>query len=185
MAATNLGKWDRWYSFLGDTPQPYGDTATYKMGAEWLAECALVEDWGCGKGWLRQLVPADRYRGIDGSQTPFADDIADLAAYRSQVPGVFLRHVLEHDYRWQSILDNALASAQKRLFLAVFTPLADRTHPVAFAADPGVPDISFCLDDLTSRIAAAGFVWSAETLVTQTQYGVETVLRCERVSASR
>lgn len=175
----NLGKWDRWYADL-DEPQPYGDTVTYQIGADWLAGCSLVEDWGCGKGWMRRLIPDDRYRGVDGSRTPFADVIADLAVYRSDVAGVFIRHVLEHNYGWKKVLDGALMSARERLCLVLFTPLADQTGEIAFAADPGVPDIAFRLDDLTTRIEIAGFCWTVETLPTATQYGVETVLRCER-----
>lgn len=176
---TNLGKWDRWYTDV-DEPETYGDATTYRLGTDWLADCELVEDWGAGKGGLRLFIPAERYRGVDGSQTPFADVIADLTAYRSDVPGVFLRHVLEHNDDWAPILDNALASARQRLFLALFTPLAEQTHQIGYADDPGVPDISFRLGDLTARIEAAGFAWTAETLPTDTQYGTETVLRCHR-----
>ena len=176
----NVGLWDRWYASGLDEPQPYGDTVTYELGAAWLADCAMVEDWGCGKGWLRTLVPPERYRGVDGSQTPFADVVADLVDYRSRVPGIFIRHVLEHNRDWAAILDNALASAQQRLFVALFTPLVEHTGPIAYADDPGVPDIAFRLADLTDRIEAAGFEWTAQTLVTKTQYKQETVLRCQR-----
>lgn len=177
---SNVGKWNAWYGTGLDEPQPYGDTLTYELGAQWLAGCALIEDWGAGKGWMRTLVEPERYRGIDGSVTPFADTRADLAFYRSKVPGVFIRHVLEHDVRWAAILANALHSATERLFLAVFTPLAAKTGPIAHNLHIGVPDIAFRLDDLTDPIGAAGFAWTAETLTTATQYGTETVLRCKR-----
>jgi hypothetical protein len=177
---SNLGKWDRWHALIGDEPAPFGLSVTYELGAQWLAGCDRIEDWGCGRGWLSRLIPPDRYCGIDGSRTPFADVIADLAVYRSTVPGVFIRHVLEHNRQWAEILDNALASATERLFVAIFTPLAERTLQIAFASDLGVPDISFRLADLTDRIDAAGFGWTAETLETPTQYGVETVPRCKR-----
>lgn len=184
MTATNVGKWDQWYSTLVGTPRPYAETATYKMGADWLAPCSLIEDWGCGGGWMRQFVSPDRYRGVDGSQTPFADVIADLTTYRSHVPGVFMRHVLEHNYEWARVLDGALASAQDRVCVVLFTPLADTTHTIAFADDPGVPDISFRLSDLTDRIKAAGFSVGALALPTATQYGTETLLYLERCSVA-
>lgn len=181
MTATNLGRWNRWYGLLGTDPEPYGLSVTYQMGADWLADCAVVEDWGCGKGWMRQYVqPPERYRGVDGSNTPFADEIVDLAVYRSRMPGVFMRHVLEHERRWWLVLANALASAEQRLALVLFTPLGEETREIAFAPDPGVPDISFRLTDLTDPIGAAGFTWSAETLSSPTQYGTETILRCAR-----
>lgn len=181
-AGTNLGRWDRWYGLLDpDVPEPFGQSDTYALGAAWLADCGLVEDWGCGKGWMRHLIPSHRYRGLDGSATPFADEIVDLATYTSTVPGIFLRHVLEHDERWAAIWANALASAQYRLFAVLFTPLADHeTHRIAFAADPGVPDISFHLPDLVRPALAAGFDLGVETMPSPTQYGVETILRCSR-----
>lgn len=174
-----LGRWDRWYGGV-DQPQTYGDDTTYRLGAEWLVDCELIEDWGCGKGGLRLFIPAERYRGVDGSCTPFADVTADLTTYRSDVPGVFMRHVLEHNRQWRNVLDNALTSARQRFFVALFTPLADHTHQIGYTPDLDVPDLSFRLADLTEPIGAAGFMWSAETIRTGTQYGTETVLRCSR-----
>src|SRR5688572_23437458 len=110
---SNVGKLDRMYRAVDD-PEPYGLTPTYAMGVE----------------WLRTLVTPERYRGIDGSQSPFADEIVDLAEYRSEAPGIFMRHDLEHDFRWPAILENALASDAERMFLALFTPFADETHNV-------------------------------------------------------
>lgn len=180
---SNAGRWDRWYTGLDPAaPEPYGDTDTYRIGADWLADCALVEDWGCGKGWLTRFVPRDRYRGVDGSSTPFADVVADLANYRSSVPGVFMRHVLEHDYRWETILANAVASFTERMVLVLFTPLADETHEITFAEDPGVPDLSFRLDDITAHFD--GLTVSHQTLPTATQYGTETIFLLERGGGS-
>lgn len=178
--ASVTGLWDRWYAIGLDEPQPFGDTITYAAGVEWLAGCALVEDWGCGKGWLRTLIPPERYRGVDGSRTPFADVVADLAEYRSRVPGVFMRHVLEHNQRWRGILRNAAASATERLFIVLFTPLVEKTRRIAYWEDPGVPDIAFRLEDITSRLARAGWDWTVETVETATQYDTETMLRCRR-----
>src|ERR1700722_11100627 len=105
--ADKVGRWDQWYAGL-DAASPYGDVRSYEVGAAFLADCELVEDWGCGKGGMRQYVAPDSYRGIDGSRTPFADVIADLREYRSDVDGVFVRHVLEHNYDWRTILSNVL-----------------------------------------------------------------------------
>lgn len=177
MTDTNLGKWDRWYAGLTN-PQPYGDSTTYQLGAEWLEGLDLIEDWGCGKGWFRTFIPDGvSYRGIDGSATPFAAEIVDLAEYRSTVPGIFMRHVLEHDYRWRAILANALASFTERMVLVLFTPLAVETHQIAWNEDPGVPDLSFRLADIETYLQMLGCTWTVEHLETATQYGVETVLR--------
>lgn len=175
---TNLGRWDRWYGLLGDEEEPYGLTPTYEMGADFLADCAMVEDWGCGKGWMRKLIEPGRYRGLDGSRTPFADEVVDLAAYRSTVEGIFIRHVLEHDYRWREILGNAVASFTRKLVLVVFTPMGVETKEIAFAPDPGVPDISFAEADLVAFFA--GLRWRGERMESATQYGTETIFFVER-----
>lgn len=179
---TNLGRWEDWYRIV-DEPEPFGETTTYEMGAEFLRPCALVEDWGCGKGYMRTLIEPERYRGIDGSRSKFADEVVDLADYRSDVPGIFMRHVMEHDYRWESILANAVASFRERMFLAVHTALADETHEINFTEETepgrmGVPDLSLSLADITRHFA--GLKWRHETLETITFYRTETVFFVER-----
>lgn len=178
-ALSNAGKWDRWYSLV-EEPAPYADTETYRIGAEWLEDCALVEDWGCGKAWLRQFIGAERYRGIDGSCSPFADEVVDLVDYRSSVPGVVLRHVLEHDYRWHLILDNALASAQERICVVLYTPLVSYTRQIDFEDEPGVPVLAFRLGDLTQRFAEAGFKWHVSHHDGKVNYKQETMIRGAR-----
>ncbi len=162
-----------------ESRQTYGSGETYELGAAWLESCALVEDWGCGKGWLGTLIPPERYRAIDAA-SPFANVQADLADYRSKVEGVFMRHVLEHNFRWPQILGNALDSFTKRMVLVVFTPLVDETKEIKWHEPPGVPDIAFRLDDLTRPMDARGIRWTHQTLKTHTDYGVETVIYAER-----
>ena len=177
--ATNVGLWDRWYGLVDpDTPEPFGDSPSYQIAADFLAGLQ-VADWGCGKGWLRRLIPADLYHGVDGSRSPFADEIADLAAYTTQSEGIVLRHVLEHDNRWVNILRNAARAAQHRLVVVLFTPPRARTMAIAWNPDPGVPDIAFALGDITAELA--GFTVKIDTFESpRTQYGVETVILAER-----
>ena len=168
----NIGKWDHWYSDL-HAAEPYGDLQTYDIGASFLRPCATIEDWGCGKGWLRQYVDTDRYCGIDGSQTPFADKIVDLRNYRSHVDGIFLRHVLEHDVEWRSILTNALLSAQRRLALILFTPLAYQQTELAYCDEVGVPDLSLPRAEVIDLLGPHR--WEERRLETDSHYGEETV----------
>jgi hypothetical protein len=179
-ATSNLGRWDPWYSRLtpGVAPAPYGASGSYQRGADWLADCARVEDWGCGTGWLRTLVPAQRYWGVDGTASPFADAVVDLAVYRSQVEGVFMRHVLEHNHDWQQVLDNAVASFTQRMVLILFTPMVERTRAWQELAGVGgvdVPVISFAHQELTDRFGP-GVTWSFEDLASP-----ETWFRTERI----
>lgn len=183
-AESNVGKWDVMHSGLGDIPRPFGATDSYPIGARWLAPCELIEDWGCGAGWFSFLTEANRYRGVDGSKTPFAEEIVDLTTYRSEVPGIFMRHILEHNFDWAKILDNALASFTERMALILFTPLSETdTHDVEWEDPPGVPNLSFRLEDLTDRMDDAGVTWEATTVeggVRRTKYGAETVLLLEK-----
>jgi hypothetical protein len=179
---SNLGRWAPWYQGLDDRPAPYCDTDTYRQAADWLADCATVEDWGCGKGWFRQFTPG-AYLGVDGTASPFADVVADLVTYQSdpRPEGILLRHVIEHEPRWAELLDNALASFTRRLCLIVFTPLAAETHQIAWLDELGVPDISFAVADLTARFDAAGVIAHPELDIPSTAaYGVEHVIRIAR-----
>jgi hypothetical protein len=147
---TAFGAWSHVYAGMEEA-SPYGGFGSYELGAEWLSSCSLVTDWGCGKGWLRTLVEDERYRGIDGSASPFADEEVDLAEYRSSSSGVFMLQVLEHDWRWAQILDNALASFTERMALILFSPLGDETREVGRESMAAVPVIGFRLQDITER----------------------------------
>jgi hypothetical protein len=174
-----MGRWDGWYRGVVEA-EPYGGDLTYQLGAEWLDGMA-VEDWGCGKGWMRRFVPAGLYRGIDGSWSPHADEVVDLESYRSDVDGIFMRHVLEHCFGWPLVLENALRSFRRRMALVLFTPFGEVTREIGFCEEVGVPDISFRREDLTGQLDGAGVDWSLrEALPSDTYYGVEHVFFIER-----
>ncbi len=176
---SNARRWDPLYRGVR-SPHPYGDTRTYEKAARFLAGLSTVEDWGCGCAWLkRYLDPSVGYQGIDGSQSPFADRVTDLAGYRSRADGIVLRHVLEHNPDWEAVLTNAVASFRKRLVIVLFTPFAGTTRPIAENASLGVPDLSFARADLVRHFAELR--WSLEeNLATQTQYGVEHLFYVEK-----
>jgi Glycosyl transferase family 2 len=175
---SNRAKWDAWYRPV-DSRQAYVDTITYRLGADFLSSCEVVEDWGCGLGWMRNFIPAERYVGLDGSASRFADRIVDLETYTSNVDGIFMRHVLEHNYAWEQLLLNALSSFRRRFVLVTFTPHGETTHVLDYQEDPGVPNISFAKTDITKHFD--GLVWRDETYATDTQYGTETIFYVERV----
>lgn len=178
---TNLDKWAPWYADV-DEPRAYSGTndeekVTYHLAADWLRGLA-VEDWGCGLGWFK-LLHQGPYIGIDGTPSKWCDLVADLVTYRSTTPGLMLRHVLEHEPRWEVVLDNAVTSFTERMCLVLFTPPTEHTQVIASdVGGLGVPDISFALADITGRLA--GCKWSVESLATNTAYGIETVLRIEK-----
>lgn len=89
----------------------YGSIESYRLAAVFLEDCKEVEDWGCGFGTLGRFCLSPKYTGLDGSESPAAKAVIDLRTYTSDVDGILLRHVLEHNPTgWRQILVNALGS---------------------------------------------------------------------------
>lgn len=177
---SNRDRWANWYAGLTE-PAPYGDSASYRILAEHVADCATVEDWGCGKGWMRNFIPDDRYRGVDGTHTMFADEVADLCRYRSDVDGIVMRHVIEHEWEWNLVLANAMASFRRRFALALFTPLQDETRQIDHTMIVEVPDIGFAEADIVAHFNGLPY----ERIVldpSPTKYGIEHIYLVEKPS---
>jgi hypothetical protein len=176
---SNVGKWDVAYADATVDPQPYGASRSYELGAAALADCITVEDWGCGLGWFKQFHIG--CIGVDGSDSPHADVVDDLATRRSSVEGIFMRHVLEHNYQWQTVLDNALASFTRRMVLVIFTPWTKQVphHELRFEADYGVPTLALNRRTLVDRFG--NLEWSQQTIASpETFYGWEAVFTIGR-----
>lgn len=175
---SGFGKWTTWYE-ASDKSWAFGDTASYQMGANFLSDCISVEDWGCGRGWFRRFRP-DNCIGLDGSHSPFADKIVDLTEYTSSVDGIFMRHVLEHNYNWKKILRNAIASFKDKMVLVIFTPWsAGETTQIRMIERVGVPDLA--LSKPTVLMMLEGLHWEfVELKSPDTIYGHEYVFLIER-----
>lgn len=172
MTNSNSGKWDNWFR-ASDAAEAFGDTESYQVGADYLADCEKVEDWGCGKGWFSKFRPDSV--GIDGSQSPFASRVVNLEAYTSSVDGIFMRHVLEHNYEWKRILRNALQSFNKKMVLIIFTPWSDgETKEIRFVERVGVPDLALGKDELVGMLD--GLEWELIELTSP-----KTIYRQEHV----
>ena len=173
-----LGKWN-----YGLTPTfPYGDETSYRKAMDFLDGPYIIEDWGCGTAWARRFVKKGRYIGLDGSWSMHCDQVTDLRTYRSEADGILIRHILEHNYDWRKILENALASFQKKFCLILFTPFGDVTQSIGSTKE-NVPDISFRKEDLLEFLDAVDeaskrsdrrrFYFTEESIQSATQYGVE------------
>jgi hypothetical protein len=122
---------------------------------------------------MRQYVHGG-YRGVDGSLSRFSDETVDLCCYRSNVDGVFMRHVLEHNYNWRAILRNALDSAQRRCAIVLFTPLADEQTQIGWNENICVPDLSLPWPELAAVFSDYQFThWTGES---KTQCCEETIV---------
>ena len=181
-------KWNDWYKNLTLNDMGsfvYGDTETYKMGYLFLKDCDKVEDWGCGAGGFKRFFvngDLNKYTGIDGSKTPFADVITDLTKYMSNVDGIFMRHVLEHNYDWKLILGNACKSFNKKMCLILFTHFSDETKEIAHNLKHGVdvPDLSFNKNELTGIFEDHGVKYILMSIQSNTGYGIEHVFYLEK-----
>jgi hypothetical protein len=63
-----------------------------------------------------------------------------------------MRHVLEHNFEWEKVLKNALASAEK-IAVIVCTDFSDTTH-LLYIDQWGIPIFSFRKEDLTKHFPA-------------------------------
>jgi hypothetical protein len=87
-----------------------------------------------------------------------------------------MRHILEHNYEWEKVLDAALQSFQKKFCLILFTPFAVETKEIAHNGRYGidVPDFSFKREDIERHFK--GVNWKLiQNIQTQSQYRVEHV----------
>lgn len=176
-------KWNKWYENLTKDDIgsfKYGDTITYKLGYEFLKTCNTIEDWGCGVGGFKRLFvngDLNKYTGIDGSNTPLSDIKADLLDYQSSVDGIFMRHILEHNYKWEKILENACNSFKSKMCLILFTPFTNETKEIAHNLQHGVdvPDISFNKNDLLLIFEKYNINCEVISLETNTGYHIEHI----------
>jgi hypothetical protein len=170
------------WNYGATPPFPYGDETTYKKAVEFIDGPWDVEDWGCGTAWAKKFVNRGRYIGIDGSWSLHCNIVADLRTYRSSAGGIMIRHILEHNYDWKKILENALASFQKKFCLILFTPFSPITQTLQMSKVGGgnatVPDLSFRKEDLLEFFNP--FSFTEETLQTATQYGIEHIFYIQR-----
>jgi hypothetical protein len=143
---SNVGRWDFFYADKPEHPFGYDDSPAFKMGADFLADCETVADWGCGGGNFSRFVEPERYVGVDGSKTWAVSVVADLEEYRGESDGIFLRGVLEHNYKWDKVLENALASFRKRMVLVFFTDFhagPEDAFELSYELPYGVPTLAF------------------------------------------
>lgn len=175
--ASNVGKWKPLYDGLQDT-YFYGDTTTYRIASLLLEDMQAVEDWGCGGGGFRRFCKVP-YIGVDGTANKFVDKVVDLCSYTTDVDGLVMRGVLEHNYDWERILANAVCSFRRKFCLILFTPFAEQTEEIGYTDLIGVPDLSFRKQDLTAHFD--GLRWDLiEDIRTDTQYGVEHIYYVRR-----
>ena len=125
MQSSYLGVWNTFWRGRG--PQEECPMMRKTIGfINGRPEIHEIEDWGCGVTALRKYIdPRIRYIGLDGSDTGYQTRLVDLTTYKSNVDAIFMRHVLEHNWAWQQMLQSVLLSFQKRAIVIVFTPWSD------------------------------------------------------------
>lgn len=172
---SNLNKWNDWYCTVTEV-ESYGHSMSYQIGSQYLSDCSTVEDWGCGKGWLRLFFPQTiQYIGLDGSHNKFVDKHVDLEEYTSSVDGIFMRHVLEHNYGWKNVLSNAVKSFEKKMVLILFTPWSEeKTKQIGFTDSVGVPDLSFSRHEIEEHFLNLEYKY-IEVPSPETFYGKEYI----------
>lgn len=184
---SNLGKWEA--VFRSSRPFPFGSELTYRIGAEFLAGCRTIHDWGCGTQWFRNVMrevnPEVCVTGLDGS-AGFCDRIVDLRDYRpGELPdGLILRHVLELNFDWRQILDRALESFTHRMILILFTPTAEQETCLSEYSFPDggrCPYLALPRRELEQIILQHGLSYELQTVSSsESEFGEETLIRIQR-----
>lgn len=180
---SNLGRWQAFYDSVDrGIPFGYDDSPVFAHAAWWMEDCEVVADWGCGGGHLRRFIDGGRYLGVDGSSTWAVDVVADLEDYHGRTDGIFMRGVLEHNYRWETVLANALAAFKKRMALVFFTAWHEGPEEfveLAFEEAYGVPTLAFRRDAIEARLE--GFVFDYSDV--DSMHHVDHVFLIERPDA--
>ena len=180
---SNIRKWDGWYKNLNPNDKNafrFGETESYNIAAKFLSDCNTVEDWGVGAGGFLNHCP--HAIGVDGSDTPFATKkFIDLCDYETKCEGIHMRHVLEHNYEWNKILENAMKSATKKVCITFFIPLNETetielAHNLPHGVD--VPDLSISRDEFDTIVAKyKPESIDVDVLETRTGYDIEIVCK--------
>lgn len=181
-----MGLWDKTYHKKRPR-HVYHDPASAKVAGGFLnlKQIMTIEDWGCGQGGFEKYIGKhQKYIGIDGSKTQYADIFADLENYTSSVDAIHMRHVLEHNPNWTSILRNSLRSFCKRMVLTLFTPYQNETRVIARWPnfnETGVEmvDIGFARNDIIRHFSEVNW-FSIENIKTDTHYRVEHMFFLEK-----
>ena len=175
---SNIGKWNDRYKDL-ITPVVYGDPITYLEAAKFLNDCTEVEDWGCGSGGFISYRP-DAI-GVDGSDTRFAKKkFIDLRIYTTNCEAIHMRHVLEHDMEWLSILKNALASFRYKMVLTMFVvPCDGKTIVLSngggnIGVDDSIPTLRISRNEMMDAITSSDVcAIDSKVMKTGSCYGTE------------
>ena len=152
-----MGKWDE-YFLNRNYPFSLGSELTYKIGMSFLEDCDIVEDWGCANGYAKQFCKSPTYIGLDGSKNICSNNLVDLRYYSSNVNGIFIRHVLEHNAEWQLILENVLKSFTKKASLIFGGPWKEITHIKDIIADREIVNMGFRKNDIIDMLQSVNFV---------------------------
>jgi hypothetical protein len=173
---------DKWNLLYKDLKQQdmCGDTRSYTLGYEFLKTCYTIEDWGCGAGF-KNLFNNDihKYIGIDGSKT-------ELTEYTSKVDGIFLRHVLQDNYEWKIILENACKSFSKKMCLILFTPFSNEITQITHNLKDGidVPELSFDKNELIDIFIKYNITYDLINIKNETSYNIEHIFYLNKHSLS-
>jgi hypothetical protein len=82
--------------------------------------------------------------------------VTDLRYYTSSVEGILLRHVLDHNWCWEQILQNAIASFQKQLAIVIWLPMTAGETIQVDTNFLGTPDLRIPADRLEKLL---GDLW--------------------------
>lgn len=148
-----------------------------------------LEDWGCGVCILGKYLRKDiEYLGVDGSpvNSPFKTVVSDLRNHKSTPDAVYIKHVLEHNPEWETILRNFLTSFKKLGMIIIFTPMSSTDKDVVLKSvfsgtnenkdHVDIPDISISKSKFEKILDEyENITYTSSSTQWSSQYQVETI----------
>jgi len=189
-----IGVWDRiWVGRSSDEQHLLALKASDYLNDD--EDIKTVEDWGSGACFLaKYLRPDIEYTPIDAAtniESKFTVNVVDLVDYKSSVDGIFLKHVLEHNYAWEKIFRNFLSSFKRRGVVVIFTPFSgdvdDRVITCTYESQNDkkesvrIPDISLSREKFDNIVKEyPGVSYTEQTIKWDSPYKIENILNFTR-----
>lgn len=178
-----MGKWQELHGAATE-PRNFGEDLTYAIAMGYLRGCSEVHDWGCGTAYAQRYAsPRQRYLGVDGTSTPWTAVVADLTQWCTPADGILVRHVLEHNTDWRSVLFNAVRSARVRLAVVLFIPLRTDARERDRTPHGSYRNLELPGAEVITMIERELRVEARFTLATESEFGSETLLLATRNSS--
>lgn len=170
---TKTTDWAKQWGYLyKDVPEAnnirYGGAFSYEIAGAYLSGPGAVHDWGCGTMHARGYIFADGYQGFDGADAVerLGGKKVDFRTFNPQpVSKALMRHVLEHNWEWRTILCNFCASFVDRACIVFFIEPGEGPDIDLVQEPEHPPGLQICESDFTKLLTGQNIRWVRRDIV--------------------